>query len=138
MSNVYAFIVFHLCTHPLRKFTELCWIFCFTTYSDTSEYRFYFAQCLDVTDSVPGFTAISVYSHKLKNFSKSKKYIRMGFLVLKDHKCLFPSVGKLLNNVVCIPNGSDKMRNISVSYRFQFKIMLFICSYNYLSLFFLP
>ena len=43
---------------------------------------------LDVTDSVPGFTAIWVYSHKLKNFSKSKKYIRMGFLVLKDHKCL--------------------------------------------------
>ena len=30
------------------------------------------------------------------------------------------------------------MRNISVSYRFQFKIMHFICSYNYLSLFFLP
>ena len=46
------------------------------------------------------------------------------------------SVGKLLKNVVRIPNGREKMRNISVSYRFQFKIMHFICSYNYLSLFF--
>ena len=48
------------------------------------------------------------------------------------------SVGKLLNKVVRIPNGSEKMRNISVSYRFQLKIMHFIRSYNYLSLFFLP
>ena len=31
-----------------------------------------------------------------------------------------------------------KKRNISVYYRFQFKIMHFICSYNYLSLFFYP
>ena len=46
------------------------------------------------------------------------------------------SVGNLLNKVVRIPNGSEKMRNVSVSYRFQFKIMHFICSYNYLSLFF--
>ena len=46
------------------------------------------------------------------------------------------SVGNLLNKVVRIPNGSEKMRNISVSYRFQFKIMHFICSYNYISLFF--
>ena len=48
------------------------------------------------------------------------------------------SVGKLLNKVVRIPNGREKMRNISVSYRFQFRIMHFICSCNYLSLFFLP
>ena len=48
------------------------------------------------------------------------------------------SVEKLLNKVVRMPNGSDQMRNISVSYRLQFKIMHFICSYNYLSLFFLP
>ena len=88
MSNGYALIVCHLRTHTLRKSQNCVDLFCFTAYSDTSEYRFYFTQCLDVTDSVPGFTAIWVYSHKLKNFSKSKKYIRMGFLVLKDHKCL--------------------------------------------------
>ena len=88
MSNVYAFIVCHLGTHPHRK-SQNCFAFSVSLRtSDTSEYRFYFAQCLDVTDSVPGFTAIWEYSHKLKNFSKSKKYIRMGFLVLKDHKCL--------------------------------------------------
>ena len=46
------------------------------------------------------------------------------------------SVGKLLNKVVRIPNGKGKMRNISVSYRFQFRIMHIICSCNYLSLFF--
>ena len=48
------------------------------------------------------------------------------------------SVGKLLNKVVRIPNGREKMRNMSVSNRFHFKIMHFICSSNYLSLFFLP
>ena len=53
--------------------TELCCFFFFTAYSDTSEHRFYFAQCLNATDTVPGFIAIWVYSHKLKNFSKSKK-----------------------------------------------------------------
>ena len=42
------------------------------------------------------------------------------------------SVGKLLNEVVRIPNVKGKMRNISVSYRFQFKIMYFIYSSNYL------
>ena len=47
------------------------------------------------------------------------------------------SVGKLVSKVVRIPNGSEKMRNMSVSYRFQFKIMHLICSYNYLS-FLLP
>ena len=103
-------------------------LFCFTAYSDTSEYRFYFAQCLNVTDSVPGSTAIWEYSHKLKNFSKSKKQIRMGILVLKDHNVSLTSVGKLLNKVVRIPNGREKMRNMSNSYSFQFKIMHFICS----------
>ena len=46
------------------------------------------------------------------------------------------SVEKLLNKVVRISNGGGgggEMRNISVSYRFQFKIMHFICSYNHLS-----
>ena len=44
------------------------------------------------------------------------------------------SVGKLLNKVVRIQNGGGGggMRNISVSYRFQFKIMPFSCCYNYL------
>ena len=46
------------------------------------------------------------------------------------------SVGKLLNKVIRISNGREKMRNISVSYRFQFRIMHFICSCNYFSLFF--
>ena len=48
------------------------------------------------------------------------------------------SVGKLLNKVVRIPNGREKMRNITVSYIFKFEIMHFICSFNYLSLFVLP
>ena len=34
------------------------------------------------------------------------------------------SVGKLLNKVVRIPNGREKMRNISVSYGCQFKMLL--------------
>ena len=88
MSKVYAFIVCHLRIDPLRKTQNCVDFFCFTAYSDTSEYRFYFAQCHNATDAVPGFTAIWVYSHKLKNFSKSKKHIGMGILVLKDHKCL--------------------------------------------------
>ena len=40
----------------------------------------------------------------------------------------FTSEGKLLNKVVRIPNGGGGMRNISVSYSCQFKIMHFICS----------
>ena len=40
------------------------------------------------------------------------------------------SVGKLLNKVVRISDGREKMQNISVSNIFQFKIMHFICSYN--------
>ena len=88
MSNIYAFIVCHLRTHPLRKsqnrfaFSVSLRTVILVSIDSTSR------KCLDVTDSVPGFTAIWEYSHKLKNFSKSKKYIRMGFLVLKDHKCL--------------------------------------------------
>ena len=88
MSNVYAFIVCHLRSHPLRK-SQNCVDFSVSLRTvilvsiDST-----FAQCLDVTDSVPSFTAIWVFSHKLKNFSKSKKYNRMGFLVLKDHKCV--------------------------------------------------
>ena len=48
------------------------------------------------------------------------------------------SVGELLNKVVRIPNGREKTLNISVSHSCQFKIMHFICSLDYLSLFFLP
>ena len=38
------------------------------------------------------------------------------------------SVGKLLNKVVRIPNGREIMRNLSISYGCQFKIMHFLCS----------
>ena len=60
----------------------------------------------------------------LKNFSKSKKHIRMGILVLKDHK----SHLLLLNKVFHIPNLREKMGNKSVSYSCQLKIMHFFCS----------
>ena len=51
------------------------------------------------------------------------------------------SVGKLLDKVVRIPTnggggGEGKRWNISVSYSCQFKIIHFICSLDYLSLFF--
>ena len=45
-------------------------------------------------------------------------------------------VGKLLNKVDRNPNGREKMRNISVSYSDQFKIIHFICSLDYLSFFY--
>ena len=113
MSNVYASIVCHLRSDPFRKTQNCVDFFYFTTYSDTSEYRFYFAQCLNVTE-VPGFTAIWVFSHKLKDFSKSKNHIRMGILVLKDHYYVsLTSVGKLLNKIVRIPNGRENAEYIS-------------------------
>ena len=87
MSKVYAFIVCHLRIDPPRK-TKNCVDFSVSLRtSDTSEYRFYSTRCLNVTDSVPVFTALWVYSHKLQNFSKAKKHIRKEILVLKDHKC---------------------------------------------------
>ena len=66
---------------------------------------------------------------------KDHKYIRMGFLVLKDHKCLLLLYESYWTKLFVFQTGG-KMRNISVSYRFQFRLMHFIYSCNYLSLFF--
>ena len=89
MSNVYAFIVCHLRTHPLRKSQNGV---------DVSvSLRTVILVSIDSTSHNASMSLIQylvslqfgcVQSQTEKNFSKSKKYIRMGFLVLKDHKCV--------------------------------------------------
>ena len=86
MSNVYASIVCHLRTDPLRK-AQNCVDF-------SVSLRTVIQVSIDSTSHNASMSLIQylvslwVYSHKLKNFSKSKKNIRMGILVLKDYKSL--------------------------------------------------
>ena len=76
-------IVCHLRTDPLRK-TQNC-----------VDFYISLSTVIQVSiDSTSHNASMSLIQYLvslqfgLKNFSKSKKHIRMGILVLKDHKCL--------------------------------------------------